>query len=177
MGASASSIPLPHVQEDRNLRHHRDWKDPGLHCCLLPCGCRCSWDSGLMRSASPAVGGLSGAVGSFAMAKGLASWVPPLLFHQFCFLCCSSPFTPRWTDMWNSLASWRKHKHRGSTTKRKLCCVMDILSILKERDRASYATMMLTSLQEQAIGHSEMKFSSSTNHSKFKKAHEFHVLY
>ena len=32
-----------------------------------------------------------------------------------------------------------------------------------------FATMMLTSLQEQTIYHSEMKFSSSTNHSKFFK--------
>ena len=40
-GVSASSTPLPHVREGQNLRHHRDWKDPCLHCCLLPCGCHC----------------------------------------------------------------------------------------------------------------------------------------
>ena len=67
----------------------------------------------------------------------------------------------------------RKHNKEEAL----LCYGCFIISTLKERDRASYATMMLTSLQEQTIDHSEMKFSSSTNHSKFKKAHEFRVLY
>lgn len=140
------------------------WLEGPLPPPLVPWGCHSSWDSEVMHSASPAAGGLSGAVGSFAMARGLASWVRPLLFHQFCFLCCSSPFTLRWTDVWNSLASW----HVGQ---RKLCCVMDVLLVVhwtRETNRASYATMILTSFQEQTIYHSEMKFSSSTNHSKFK---------
>lgn len=58
---------------------------PCHHFCLVPCshGHHCSWDPGVVCSISPAATEFSRAVGLPAMGRGLGSWAPPLLFHQF----------------------------------------------------------------------------------------------
>lgn len=45
-----------------------------------------AWKARFMCAASVAVTGFSGAVGSAAMANGLGSLVPPLLFLRLCLL-------------------------------------------------------------------------------------------
>lgn len=129
------------------------------HCCLVPCdhGCHCSWDSGVLCSAT----GFSGAVGSPAMVSRLGSWVPPPMLQQFCllFVLQSTHFQMyRRVELSGILVCWTEEAllSYGCFTSCRL----------KERDRASHVTMMLTSLQEQTVYPFEMMFSSLTNHSK-----------